>query len=449
MKNYKKCWDNGELRVSCNKKYLENGDKPFFWLGDTAWLLFQRLNKEESYSFLKNRKDKGFNVIQAVLVRSPEPNNKNLCLSLENNDFSNTKFYGGDCYWNYVDSIIKMAEQLGMYMALLPVWGSVVKQGYLTEENAEGYASFLGNRYKDYKNIIWLLGGDIRGDKNFEVWNIMGSTLKKLNSNKLISFHPFGRTSSSKWFNDCEWLDFNMFQSGHRRYDQMSLNSWDDLSKNDEWYGEDSFKYVVHDHSLSNLKPTLDGEPSYEQIPHGLHDPKEGFWQDYDVRRYAYWSVFAGACGFTYGSNAVMQFYMNGFEASYGAKEYWYDAMHHNGSSQVGILKKLIEKFPYNEGKPCMDVLNGDEGEKYNRICTFKGQDFILLYDYSGREFQIKMGKISGDKVNAWWFNPQNGMFSFIGKLQNDGISTFKPVRNDSIANDIVLILCDENKDYI
>jgi hypothetical protein len=27
------------------------------------------------------------------------------------------------------------------------------------------------------------------------------------------------------------------------------------------------------------------------------------------VRRYAYWSVFAGSCGHTYGHNAIMQFY--------------------------------------------------------------------------------------------------------------------------------------------
>lgn len=54
-------------------------------------------------------------------------------------------------------------------------------------------------------------------------------------------------------------------------------------------YGEDNRKYVVRDHSYDIMKPTVDGEPSYEQIPQGHHDPKEPYWQAQDVRRYAYW----------------------------------------------------------------------------------------------------------------------------------------------------------------
>jgi hypothetical protein len=89
-----------------------------------------------------------------------------------------------------------------------------------------------------------------------------------------------------------------MFQSGHRRYDQ------DDSELG---YGQDNWKYVRDDYSLVPVKPTIDGEPSYEGIPQGLHDPAEPYWNENDVRRYAYWSVFAGGFGFTYGNNAVMQ----------------------------------------------------------------------------------------------------------------------------------------------
>ena len=123
-----------------------------------------------------------------------------------------------------------------------------------------------------------------------------------------MGYHPFGRTSSSLWFHQEKWLDFNMFQSGHRRYDQASLNSWDDNAGKETFFGEDNWRYVERDRQAQPAKPTLDGEPSYEQIPQGLHDPSQPFWQDCDVRRYAYWSVFAGSAGHTYGSNAVMQF---------------------------------------------------------------------------------------------------------------------------------------------
>lgn len=62
-----KPWDYGTLGVSKNGKYLVNGEEPFFGLGDTAWLLFQKLSLEEAYVYLRNRKEKGYNVIQELL----------------------------------------------------------------------------------------------------------------------------------------------------------------------------------------------------------------------------------------------------------------------------------------------------------------------------------------------------------------------------------------------
>ena len=38
-----------QLKVSENQRFLVYADgKPFFWLGDTAWELFHRLNREEA-----------------------------------------------------------------------------------------------------------------------------------------------------------------------------------------------------------------------------------------------------------------------------------------------------------------------------------------------------------------------------------------------------------------
>ena len=61
----------GTLRVAGNQRYLEFDDgTPFFYLGDTAWALFNRLNREEAHYYLRNRADKGFTVIQAVALSS-------------------------------------------------------------------------------------------------------------------------------------------------------------------------------------------------------------------------------------------------------------------------------------------------------------------------------------------------------------------------------------------
>ena len=70
---------------------------------------------------------------------------------------------------------------------------------------------------------------------------------------------------------------------------------------------EDNWRFVERSMAMEPMKPVIDGEPVYEEIPHGLHDENELLWKDYDVRRYAYWSVFAGAFGHTYGHNSIMQ----------------------------------------------------------------------------------------------------------------------------------------------
>lgn len=114
---------NGPLKVSDNKRFLvhENG-KPFYWLGDTAWELFHRLNREEADKYLKNRAEKGFTVIQAVAlaeldgVRDPNPYGE---IPLENNDPTKPR----EAYFKHVDYIIDRAAELGLYIALLPTWG--------------------------------------------------------------------------------------------------------------------------------------------------------------------------------------------------------------------------------------------------------------------------------------------------------------------------------------
>ncbi len=57
------------LKVSDDKRFLVTADgKPFFWLGDTAWELFHRLNREDAEKYLKNRAERRFTVVQAVVL---------------------------------------------------------------------------------------------------------------------------------------------------------------------------------------------------------------------------------------------------------------------------------------------------------------------------------------------------------------------------------------------
>ncbi|UCH15393.1 MAG: DUF4038 domain-containing protein, partial [Bacteroidales bacterium] len=432
----------GRIMISDNNRYFtdENGD-PYFWLGDTGWLLFAKLNRQDAEKYLENRSRNGFNVIQVMVLHTLSVVNVYGDSALVNKDVSMPRITRGNNfedaeqydYWDHVDFIIDRAAEKNIYMALIPVWGSNVKSGRVSNKQAKVYSAWLAERYGRKSNIIWLNGGDIKGNDSTRIWNTIGYTLREKDPVHLISYHPFGRTQSSMWFHNESWLDFNMFQSGHRRYDQ------DDTEL---CYGEDNWRYVESDYSKVPVKPTLDGEPSYENIPQGLHDSLQPYWTDNDVRRYAYWSVFAGACGHTYGHNAVMQMHRPGdTDNAYGVKDYWYDAINHPGARQMIHLKNLMLSRPYFDRVPDQSLIAGDQGERYDYLVATRGSDYAFIYTYNGRNFRVNMGKIAGNMVKASWFNPRNGKIRSLGVFPNNGIVEFDPPGEKQDGNDWILII--------
>ncbi|MBN2165153.1 MAG: glycoside hydrolase family 140 protein [Marinilabiliaceae bacterium] len=430
------------LKISENNCFIETEDgDPFFWLGDTGWLLFTKLTREDAEKYLNDRVEKGFNVIQIMVLHTLSAKNVYGDSALINKTVSNPLITEGSAfedsvaydYWDHVDYIVDMAANKGLYMALVPVWGSNVKNGGVTVAEGAAYGKWLANRYKNRQNIIWLNGGDIKGEDSIRVWKAIGENINRADTSHLITFHPRGRTTSSIWFQNESWLDFNMFQSGHRRYDQ------DDT----EWcFGEDNYKYVQHDLELNPLKPTIDGEPSYEGIPQGLHDTLQPYWKDCDVRRYGYWSVFSGAFGYTYGHSSVMQFYKDGDgEPAYGAKRFWSIAKDDAGASQMMYLKKLMLSRPFFDRVPDQTIIAGDNGEKYDYQVATRGHNYAFVYTYNGRNMEIQGGKIEGNKIKASWFNPRDGQITMIGDFENSGVLSFDPPGEIENGNDWVLIL--------
>jgi hypothetical protein len=440
-------WDKGKLIVSENGRFLahENGE-PFFWLGDTGWLMFSRLNREEAEVYLEDRRVKGFNLIQVMIIHTIDAVNVYGKSALVDRDLEipNVLEDEGCGYWEHMDYIIGLAEKKGLYMALVPVWGTVVETGWATVEKAKSYGEFLANRFKNRPNIVWLNGGDTRGNFNNDIWTALGESIKNIDKHHLMTFHPFGRTTSSTWFHNEKWLDFNMFQSGHRRYDQV-IKKDKEVMEN-LWIGQDNWRYVQNDYEKTPIKPTIDGEPSYEGIPQGLHDFTEPCWTDDDCRRYAYWAVFAGAFGYTFGNNSVMQMHEPGKGiGDFGATTYWFDAINDVGAGQMQYLKNLMLSVSYFDRVPDQSVIHGDEGEKHNRLLATRGRDYIFVYNYTGTKFSINMGRISGDSVNVWWFNPRNGEKLYLGNYINSGVREFLPPGKTMDGNDWVLIIADEN----
>lgn len=443
-----KPWDNGKLKVTENGRYLqhENG-APFFWLGDTGWLLPERLNRDEVDFYLNHCKQNGYNVIQIQTINDvPAYNVYGQSSMPEGYDFKNINKKGVYGYWDHMDYIIKEAEQRGIYIGMTCIWGGLVNAGKMNVKEAQLYGKFLAERYKNSPNIIWFIGGDIRGDVKTEVWLTLAKTIRAIDNNHLMTYHPRGRTCSSTWFNNEDWLDFNMFQSGHRRYGQRKGDGDYTIAENTE---EDNWRYVESAQKMIPLKPVIDGEPSYEDIPQGLHDFNEVRWNANDVRRYAYWAVFAGAFGHTYGHNSIMQFLKPGVVGSFGATRPWYDCLEDPGFVQMKYLKALILAFPFTERVPDQSVIAGTNGERYDRAIATRGNDYLLVYNYTARPMSIDLSKISGTKKNCWWFNPKDGSLQYIGEFDGAKTAYFAIDIAYNSGNDRVLIAVDSSKDYL
>lgn len=429
------------LSVSANARYLEAGGTPFFWLGDTAWLLLSRLNREETEHYLATRKRQGFNVVQVMVLHTNKMTSRYDAPALVDGDPGRPRTTPGKDpakpgeydYWDHLDWVVERAAAHGIYLALVPAWGDLAMERQLNEKNVERYGRFMAERYGKAANVIWLNGGDTRSEMRNAVWDVLGTTIKKIAPKQLMTFHPIGRTASSWQWHQAPWLDFNMFQSGHRSYAQEGPNA----------IGEDNWRYVEQDLARTPPKPTIDGEPSYENIPHGLHEKSQPRWQAADVRRYGWWAVMAGAFGHTYGENHVMQFFLTGADtANFEPNLHWDKALEAPGANQMRHLRTLIESRPMLERVPDPSLI-ADNGVRYDRVLASRGNSYAFAYTYTGRPFTVKLGRISGRQVRAAWYSPRDGGFTPVGTFPNRGERRFDPPGETAPGNDWVLVLDD------
>jgi hypothetical protein len=435
------------LKVSDNQRFLTYEDgRPFFYLGDTAWELFHRLNREESEKYLQNRAQKHFTVIQAVALAELDglhtPNAYGHT-PLKNDD----PLQPNEDYFQHVDWVVKKANQLGLVIGMLPTWGDKWNKGgwgagpeIFTRENAEAYGTWLAKRYRD-DGIIWILGGDrgVENDRHKQIIRSMATGLRKGDGGThLITFHPPGGQGSSKWFHEQDWLDFNMRQNGHvaeftGRYDQTRA-----------------------DYDRTPVKPVLDGEPIYEDHPVSFDPQKLGHSVAADVRRPLYWDLFSGACGHTYGHHSVWQM----FDPAKGKPVNnplmpWYEAIDQPGAGQMQYGRKLIESRPCFGRVPDDSVIVTETvptsvpGSGTRRLVATRDVNgaFAMVYVPIGRPFKVRMDKISGSKAKAWWFDPRTGSAKSIGTFDCTGQREFSPPDKGELL-DWVLVLDDVSKSF-
>jgi hypothetical protein len=442
-------WEqHGGLQVSGDGHRLQHADgTPFLWIGDTAWGMFQQLKREEVDQYLDNRLALGFTVIQSVAHWSPHGGGLPRSPDNAANAYGHRPFAGSEKlpdtgkplvvdgggpaspndYWDNADYVIEAVRKRGMVLALLPCWGAQFNRGTkrYTEDQARIFGDFLGQRYKDVPNIIWVMGGDTKAllaegsmtqaqldalDFNssqlkFDLrpiyramaegivhgvtgaspaWNQVHPAWDKV----LMTYHPDGdaHANSSNWFHHDVWLDAN------------GVEVWKEVQ---EVYG-----VMLKDYQLTNpVKPSLFLEGSYE---YGTYRHECGWVTPVMVRRQFYHTFFAGGAGHTYGAGPIWA--MRGNGGDYNCGYTWQQALDFPGAEQVAIIgQDFLRKHDWSSWVPDPRVI-GDAGENESLkvAVTTKSGDMALVY-FSNNS-PTKVNNLLSQSAQASWFYPREGL---------------------------------------
>lgn len=433
----------GKIEVSKNGRSIQHKDgTPFLWIGDTGWGMFQQLTREEIDFYLDHRQKLGFTVIQSVVFWYPhgggiESGPHNAANAYGHRPFSGDEdapdtsepllVKGGspdspNDYWDHVDYIIGAIKKRNMYLALLPCWG----RAYITtqmgdthqefnDEEALSYGAFLGTRYGQEPNILWVLGGDARArandydkNNNYLEWDkrsvframaegiAKGVTGQDLAWNQkapawdqiFISYHPDGDPlyNSSSWFHEDAWLSAN------------GVEVWKEVDL--------VYQTMMGDYQLSDpIKPSLFLEGSYE---YGSYGHECGYITPLRVRRQIYQTFFAGGAGHTYGAGPIWA--MRGKGGAYSCGYTWKQALEFPGAANfAGVCKTFLEDHHWSEWIPGNDIVGrgGGEGESLKVAVNHSSGKMILVY-YSNNS-HAKIQNTMKENALAHWFDPRNG----------------------------------------
>lgn len=418
-------FSHGDLKVDNGKRYLQHEDgTPFLYLGDTAWEMFARLSEEEAERYLENRRLKGFTVIQSVILTELD-NLSTITGAAQLTDTSNITL--STDYLNHIDHILQMAASKGLYVALLPTWGDKVDKQWgrgpemFNVKNAREYGCFLGACYVSYPNIIWVIGGDRSGgEKNRDIWNAMAEGIREKDSRHLMTYHPHGEHSSSMWFHDEAWLDFNMFQSGHCQ------NSYDIYRR-----------LLLPDLVREPRKPVMDGEPRYEDIPRNFK-LEDGRFTAYDVRRSLYQSMLSGACGYTYGCNNVWQMYTSKHTPMCDARIPWYDSLDLEGAGQLIHFRRLWDMYSFKDGKTFFGMITSGK-DRVDEAVAFGGDNYLVCYFPESGRWKLDLKDWGVNSYSLRWMNPRNGLIFEAGIDSRVSFELNTP--DERVNEDWILIL--------
>jgi len=437
------------IGASPSGAYLVNPytQHPLFLVGDSAWDLIEQLDNADAATYLADRGSRGFNILWLAaadnVYQTNPPNNYYGSAPFDGADFTNED--AG--YWAHVDYIVRLAQSYGITMGLDPGFGGLLnadgyRNSYLTSSDqvVNAYGVWLGNRYKNFPNILWVLAGDSDPTDTglYEKLNQLAAGIRSADSMHLITieasrfYESGGGAPNDGWSSLDAWggAVSGAYTAASFPPSWLNLNwVYDDYGGMQAGSARNYASYVL----ASPYMAQLAGEDWYE----GEHSTTP-----LQLREESYWEVLSGCTlGRIFGNNAIWSF--GGPNDTMG--QTWQSQLASSGSTAQQYLGQLFRsrefwKLVPDAGNVTLTAGYGSGSTLSVAARTSDGQT-VVVYIPNGNSttVTINMAKITdaGATVNEWWLNPSTGATTHIGTAANTGSANF--TAPDS--NDWVLVL--------
>jgi hypothetical protein len=415
------------LRLSDDSRYLvDAGGRPFLVVGDTAWSMIAQLKPEVMGRYLDDRQRRGFNSIIVNLIEhkfaSKAPANLDgVSPFARGDDFTQPNAE----YFKAAHRAVEAAQARGISVWLCPAylgWGGG-DEGFFKEAKAAGpaalhsYGRYIGQRFKDLTNIVWLIGGDYALPENAR-WagSELALGLREGGAAQLITAHG-GQTTATETFGDQTWLGF---ETVYR-------------------YQPDLWRPLLAAYGRNPIRPFVLIETVYE----GEHDSKPE-----QIRRQAWWAMLCGACGQFFGNNPIWHF--DG-PTLFPHTNTWEQALDSVGTRDMARLGKILSALPWHRLVPesAAQIIVVGPGDGATRAVAARTADgrFAMAYipaDGSGqRELGLDLSAFPLP-LKARWVNPARDVPPLVTAelLANRPQQSLRtPGDNGTGANDWVLVL--------
>jgi len=422
---------------SLNPRVLvDQNNAPFLLVGDAPHSLIVNVSAADSAFYLADRAKNGFNSLWVELLCVPYTGGR-ADGSMLDGTLPFTKTIPGtssydlttpnEAYFAHVDTIIRMAATNGIQIMLTPLDTGGLTQTALDNgvARSRAFGQYLGNRYKNFPNLIWLSGNDFQGWRNAAADAVIMAIalgIKDNDPNHLQTVELDYYVSSS--LDDPNWapiVGLNFAYTYYPTYDE-----------------------VLHAYQQSANMPMFMGEEHYEFETVG--DPSSGqeLGTPLVLRRQEYWTLLSGASGQLYGNGYTVRF-LSG----------WKNNLDTTGVSQLQYVTALFASRAWYNLIPDSNhtVLTSGYGT-YASSGSVSGNDYAtaastgdgtlaIAYLPTVRTVTINMASMSGT-VTARWYDPENGTYQSINgsPFPNTGTHNFTPTGNNSGGDgDWVLVL--------